>query len=70
MNLVLGFAPKSGSVQQLVDEKAEMLATKIVLRTHQNMSLENQSITDDKIKQSISDLADEIKREMKKSLWD
>jgi predicted DNA-binding mobile mystery protein A len=70
MNLVLGFTPKSGTVQKLVDEKAKVLATKIVMRTHQNMSLEDQSISDDKLKQSISDLGDEIKREMKKSLWD
>tara|TARA_R110001583_G_scaffold120583_1_gene271878 strand:- start:235 stop:375 length:141 start_codon:yes stop_codon:yes gene_type:complete len=46
------------------------MARKIILRTHQNMKLENQGISDDKINASIIDLTNEIKREMKKSLWD
>lgn len=70
MQLVYGFAPKNGSVKQLVHQKAERLATKIVLRTHKNMQLENQAITDEKINQSIADLTEELKRELKKSLWD
>ncbi len=70
MQLVYGFVPKNDSVKQLVDKKATALATKIVLRTHQNMQLENQAITDRKIKEAIKDLADELARELKKSLWD
>jgi len=46
------------------------LARKIVWRTNQNMKLENQGIGDEKINSTIKDLADEIKREMRKSLWD
>jgi len=34
------------------------------------MKLEGQGIGDKKINKSISDLANEIKREMRKSLWD
>ncbi len=70
LQLVYGFVPKNGSIKQLVDKKATALATKIVLRTHKNMQLENQAITDVKIKQAIKDLAEELTREMKKSLWD
>jgi len=70
MQLVYGFAPKKGTVQQLVNQKAEKLATKIVLRTHKNMQLENQAITDSKLKSAIKELAEELAREMKKSLWD
>jgi hypothetical protein len=34
------------------------------------MKLEDQGISDEKINKSIIDLATEIKREMRKSLWD
>ena len=67
---VYGFVPKNGTIDDLVSTKSEKLARKIVLRTHQNMKLENQDISDEKIKESIIDLAYEIKREMRRSLWD
>ena len=70
MQFVYGFIPKDGTIENLVDLKAEKLARQIVLRTNQNMKLEDQAIGDKKIKDSIKDLANEIKREMKKSLWD
>jgi len=70
MNFVYGFVPLEGTIDKLVDLKAEKLAKKIVLRTNQNMKLEGQGINAEKIKESISDLANEIKREMRKSLWD
>ena len=46
------------------------MARRIVLRTNQNMKLEDQGISDEKINASIIDLANDIKREMRKSLWD
>ena len=70
MKFVYGFIPKDGSIESLINLKAEKLARKIVLRTHQNMKLEDQGISEDKIDDSIIDLANEIKREMRKSLWD
>lgn len=70
MQLIYGFIPKKGTVQELVAQKAEKLATKIVLRTHKNMQLENQAIQDKKIKQAITNLKEELIRELNKSLWD
>ena len=70
LKFVYGFVPKDGSIDNLINSKAEKLAQKIVLRTNQNMRLENQGIGDEKINDSIKELAIEIKREMKKSLWD
>ncbi len=70
MKFVYGFVPKDGTIENLINLKAEKLARKIVLRTNQNMKLEDQGIGDDKINDSIMDLANEIKREMRKSLWD
>lgn len=70
MQFVYGFVPIDGSIEKMIDRKAEELAKSIVLRTNQNMRLEDQGISDDKIKESIKDLAFEIKREMRRSLWD
>ena len=70
MKFVYGFVPKDGTIENLINIKAEKLARKIVLRTNQNMKLEDQGISDKKINDSIIDLANEIKREMRKSLWD
>lgn len=70
MKFVYGFVPKDGSIENLIDIKADKLASKIVLRTNQNMKLEDQGIGDEKIAKTIKELANEIKREMRKSLWD
>ena len=70
MKFVYGFVPINGTIDNLINLKAEKLARKIVLRTNQNMKLEDQGIGDEKINESIEDLASEIKREMRKSLWD
>ena len=70
LKFVYGFVPNAGTIDNLVELKARELAQKIVLRTNQNMKLENQGISDEKLNQSIFDLAEEIKREMRKSLWD
>lgn len=70
LELVYGLVPKDGTIEDLVNIKAAKLARKIVLRTNQNMKLEDQGIGDAKINKTIKDLAGEIKREMRKSLWE
>jgi len=70
MKFVYGFVPNDGSIDRLISIKSEKLARKIVMRTNQNMKLENQAIGDDKLNKTIKDLASEIKREVRKSLWD
>jgi predicted DNA-binding mobile mystery protein A len=70
LKLVYGFVPKDGTINNLINTKAVKLAEKIVTRTNQNMKLEDQGIGDEKINETIKDLASEIKREMRKSLWD
>ncbi|MCB0463451.1 MAG: mobile mystery protein A [Flavobacteriaceae bacterium] len=70
LNLVYALVPKNGTIDDLIQIKAEKLAKKIVLRTNQNMKLEDQGIGDEKLTKTINELANEIKREMKKSLWD
>jgi predicted DNA-binding mobile mystery protein A len=70
MKFVYGFVPNDGSIDNLISIKSEKLARKIVMRTNQNMKLEDQGIGDEKINKTIKDLAKEIKREVRKSIWD
>ena len=70
LKFVYALVPKTGTIEDLIETKAEKLAQKIVLRTNQNMKLEDQGIGDKKINKTIKDLANEIKREVRKSLWD
>ena len=70
MKFVYGFVSINGSIDNLISIKSEQLARKIVMRTNQNMKLEDQGIGDEKINETIKDLANEIKREVRKSLWD
>jgi predicted DNA-binding mobile mystery protein A len=70
LKLVYALIPKDGTIDDLIETRAEKLAQKIVLRTNQNMKLENQGIGDNKLSKTIKELAIEIKRELRKSLWD
>lgn len=70
LKFVYGFVPNDRSIENLISIKADKLARKIVMRTNQNMKLEDQGIGDEKINKTIEDLAKEIKREVRKSLWD
>jgi len=70
MQLVYGFVPNQNSIEKLIELKARELAKKIVLRTSHSMELENQGNSEENINRAIEELASEIKREMRKSLWD
>lgn len=70
MYFVYGFVSIDGSVENFVDKKAKELAKKVVLRTNQNMKLEDQGNTKEQIDSAIEELATEFKRKMLKSLWD
>jgi len=70
MKFVYGFVPNERTIENLIRVKSEKMARKIVLRANQNMKLEDQGIGDEKINKTIKDLAKEINREVRKSLWD
>ena len=70
MRLVYGFVPVHGSIDALIDQKANELAKRIVLRTNQTMMLENQATSKKNLEQAIAELAGEFKLEMTRSLWD
>ena len=70
MQLVYGFVPKDGSLDALVERKAKELAKQIVLRTSNNMKLEDQENSMERIEKAIEERASAIKTEMPKTLWD
>ncbi len=70
MDLFYVLVPKDGSLQALIDRRAEQFAREIVMRTHQSMKLEGQAVSDERLKQAIAEQATDLRREMPKQLWD
>lgn len=72
MNLKLVYAliPLDGSLQGLINKRAEEVARDIVTRTSQNMKLEDQENSQERIRKAITEKANELKDEMPKFLWD
>ena len=70
MKFVYGFVPIDGSIDNLLDRKSRLLAKKIILRANHNMMLEDQAIEEAKLKSAIDDLSNEIKFELRKTIWD
>jgi predicted DNA-binding mobile mystery protein A len=70
MQLVYGFVPNDGSLEALIEKRANQLAKEIVLRTSNTMHLEDQGNSKKRIEKAIKERAEIIKREMPKRLWD
>lgn len=70
LQLVYGFVPIDGSLDALIEKKANEIATQIVMRTANTMQLEDQSNSKERIAAAIKERATAIKQEMPKILWD
>jgi predicted DNA-binding mobile mystery protein A len=70
MKFVYGFIPRDGSLEKMLDKQAHTVARKIVLRTDNTMKLEDQGVGEKRIEKAVQELAEEIKREMPRYLWD
>jgi predicted DNA-binding mobile mystery protein A len=70
MQLVYGFVSKHESLEQMIEKRAKELATEIVMRTNNTMTLEDQQNSKERIEQAIAQKTAEIKDEMPKYLWD
>jgi hypothetical protein len=68
--LVYCFIPKTGSLEQMIENRAMEIATEIVRRTSASKILEDQGYTDTRLRKSILEKTIEIKQEMPKYLWD
>ena len=70
MKFVYGFIPFGGSLEEMIEKRAHEIAVTIVKRTAITMSLEDQSNTNERLKQAVEEMTQDIKREVPKSLWD
>ncbi len=70
MKLVYGFVPLDGSLQQKIDKQALAMAKKIISRTSNSMTLEDQKVNPAMLSKSIKAKAQEIKQNNLKSLWE
>ncbi len=70
VQFVYGYAPIDESIDKMIEKKAIDTARHIVMRTSHNMKLEDQGNSNEYLKKAIEDLANEIKNEIRKSLWD
>lgn len=70
MRLVYGFIPRDGSFEKMLEKQALIVARKIVMRTDNTMKLEDQQVSKERVEKAVRDLADEIKREMPRYVWD
>jgi predicted DNA-binding mobile mystery protein A len=70
MQLVYGFVSKHKSLEQMIEKRAKELATEIVMRTNNTMTLEDQQNSKERIEKAIAQKTNEIKSEMPKYLWD
>jgi predicted DNA-binding mobile mystery protein A len=70
MKLVYGFVPRDGSIEKLLERKANQLAREIVMRTSVTMKLEDQENSPERIEQAIIERTSEILQELPKMLWD
>ncbi|MBL7111952.1 MAG: mobile mystery protein A [Bacteroidales bacterium] len=70
MHFVYGFIPKEKTLEKMVKKRAADLAKQIVERTSVHMNLEDQKITQERIKKAINEKTEELTRELPKILWD
>jgi predicted DNA-binding mobile mystery protein A len=70
LQLIYGFIPKEGSLEQMIEKRAYEIAKEIVMRTSHSMKLEDQENSKERIENAIKERAEEIKNEMPGYLWD
>ena len=70
MKLVYTIVPKSGTLEEMVNEKVALKAREIVNRTSNSMGLENQENAKAKLLEAFAEKKIELKNEMPKFLWD
>lgn len=70
MELVYGLVPKDGSLDKLIERKAQEMAMEIVKRTSVTMKLEDQGNSEERLRKAIEERTRELKEQIPKSLWD
>jgi len=70
MKFIYGFIPEEKTLAALLEKRATLLAEKIVERSSIHMNLEDQTVSEEILKEAIADMAEEFKKDLPKLLWD
>jgi predicted DNA-binding mobile mystery protein A len=70
MRFVYGFVPRHGSVDAMIAARALDVARDVVGRTSHSMKLEDQQISDERLRTAVENRAATLRREMPRYLWD
>jgi predicted DNA-binding mobile mystery protein A len=70
MKFYYGFVPEDGTLEKMIEKRALELAENIVHRTSIQMDLEDQAISRERIRASVSEMAGKFAKELPKLLWD
>ncbi|MBE9490730.1 MAG: mobile mystery protein A [Bacteroidetes bacterium] len=70
MKLVYGFVPMQGSIEKTIEHRARALAFEIVKGTSSTMALEDQEVTNMRLKKAVENKTIQIIYEMPRHLWD
>jgi predicted DNA-binding mobile mystery protein A len=70
MYFVYGFIPKDQTLAKMVEKRAQELAQQIVERTSIQMNLEDQRVSETRLKVAVKEKAEELAKEMPSMLWD
>ncbi len=68
-SLVYALVPKT-SLESILDDRARKVATELIASVDHSMALESQSTSVEEQEKQIAELADELKRNLDKRLWD
>jgi len=70
MRFVYGFIPEEQSLEGMIEKRAAEMAEKLVRKASIHMSLEDQGLSQDRLKRALDQKAREFKEEVPKMLWD
>jgi len=70
MKFFYGFIPEDKTIEGIIEKRALELAEKIVERTSIHMNLEDQAVSDARLKKAIAEKAKEFSDDLPRMLWD
>ncbi len=70
MKFFYGFIPEDKTIEGIIEKRALELAEKIVERTSIHMNLEDQEVSDARLKKAIAEKAKEFSDDLPRMLWD
>ena len=70
MDLVYGFISRHNSLEDMIEERAREIAEEVVLKTRQNVQLDNSRKSENDINKAIQQKTYEISSKMPSNLWD